>query len=260
MGRFLRHGKLMKPEVSCTRTMGAVSPTSAARATLGAAVLLLSACAHQPCAPVPPDCQEFEAEIARLNQRLSEKDRVIERLRQQKNLQARKLDDTTEEVVRAETKFRALATEADAVAQQAEVEVALHTRLRVLGDASLHPEVIHAQRLLARSSESFRERDYSSAVGLASQANRILEAARTATGREHPASIALLETAFDAPVALRVRVRGNLRRAPGRRARLLAVLEAEALVQGLAYRGDWVQVRTDAGQTGWASTSILQTR
>jgi len=222
--------------------------------------LLLNACAHQPCEPPRPACHGCEEEVARLAQRLIEQDRLIERLEQQTDLQARRLDDTTQEVVRAETKFRALATEADAVAEQAEVEVALHTLRQLRGEATLQPEVIHAERLLARSAEAGRDRDYGSAVGYASQANRVLEAAQARLGSDSRTSNVAQETAFDAPVPLRVRVRGNLRRAPGSSARLLTVLEPETPVEGLAYRGDWVQVRTEGGQTGWASETVLGTR
>lgn len=204
----------------------------------------------------PTLCEQPYQEIARLQQALAEKDAEIESLRAEKTVQAEVLTQTTGEVARAEIKLRRLATQADAASHLAEVEVALQRQWAQTHAPRAAAQLVQAQRILDAGGVAFARGDYAAAVELAAQARELID---MVTGRKSAAAArGTVDVPFQVPVALRTRIGSHLREQPGRAAAALAVLPRGTSVQALAYRGEWLRVRTGDGRTGWVFGPLLE--
>lgn len=249
----------------CNRERGRGTRTSVVRGAphpglRAAPLLVLLAWGVSGCAllePLRPKiCEQQYQEIARLQQTLAEKDAEIENLHAQKNVQAEVLTQTTGEVARAEVKLRRLATQADAASHLAEVEVALQGLWAQTHTPHAAAQLVQSQRILDAGGVSFARGDYAAAVELAAQSRELID---MVTGRKSAAAArGAVEVPFQVPVALRTRIDSNLREQPGRAAAVLAVLPEGTPLQALAYRGEWLRVRTTDGRTGWVFGPLLE--
>lgn len=204
----------------------------------------------------PTLCEQPYQEIARLQQTLAEKDAEIESLQAQKTVQAEVLTQTSGEVARAEIKLRRFATQADAASHLAEVEVALQGQWAQTHAPRAAAQLVQAQRILDAGGVAFARGDYAAAVELAAQSRELIG---MVTGRKSAAAArGTVDVPFQVPVALRTRIGSHLREQPGRAGAVLAVLPQGTPVQALAYRGEWLRVRTGDGRTGWVFGPLLE--
>ncbi|MFN2330004.1 MAG: SH3 domain-containing protein [Chromatocurvus sp.] len=214
--------------------------------------------------PAPPSaspsastlCAEQDQQIGRLQQALAQKDAEIQQLRAKQNLQAQALEQTTGEVARAKVKLRRLATHAEAASQLAETEVTLQRLRSTQQSERADEQLARIQRILDAGAAAFAQGDYGVAVGLTAQAQELIGMLESRTAVA--ATQDTVEVPFQIPVMLRARADTNLRARPLSSAALLEVLPQGTVMQVHAYRGEWLQVRTDEGRTGWIFGPLLE--
>jgi uncharacterized protein YgiM (DUF1202 family) len=60
------------------------------------------------------------------------------------------------------------------------------------------------------------------------------------------------------PIPLRASANSNLREKPGLRAPILGVLKKESTMTAEAYRGEWLQILTADGRSGWIFSTLVE--
>lgn len=207
-----------------------------------------------------PQCVELRAEIARLRLDLSTRDNELRELRAQQREQARALEESSRQAVRAKVKLRRLASQADAASAIAEAEVALGSA-RASPTGAAAPSLLGlAEEILKASEPPFAQGDYDGASDLAAHASQILtaalEPAPRASGRGRPAH----ELAFESVIPLRVKSESVLRQQPADRSATAGALKEGTLLVAVAARDQWLRVETDDGRSGWIAPGQLGTR
>ncbi len=241
--------------------------------TLIACGLIAAGCAtHQAphnCAPSPVvtpvsplvcDTSESEGEIAHLQRLLTDKEAEIKQLRASQKNQDKLLKEAASQTTHAEVKLRRFATETDAASLLAEVEVAL-IKLRSLATAPRQDaQLTQAQQLLDRATSSFWKADYDNSVDLSIRARQSLDI--LAVHIKAPAANKRAPTAipFKIMVALNTKVDTNLRRQPQPNAAIITVLPQGTPITARAYQGNWLQVETEDGATGWIFNNLIEER
>lgn len=233
-------------------------------------VLALSACAApQPPAPstprpAPPPAPaaapvaepkvqfvrdpELEQRAARLELQLLERDAMIESLSAQ-------LDEALQEVVRTMGKLQSVATRAEAASAMAEADVALQS---ITSSGRDSPEVKQASRLMQRSADEFKRKNFGGALYLANQAKAATRTQSRTGGKL--SNIRPGETPFSVPVKLRVSGRANVRSGPGTNFPVSFTIDPNGTLSGLSHLGEWIRVANDAGNEGWISRSLIVRR
>jgi len=183
---------------------------------------------------------------------------LAEVLPHQKAEQVRALQESTKQAARAKTKLRRLATQADTASYMAEVEVGLETA-RAATPAASPPLLDLAQDILEASALPYAQGEYGAAVELATQAEQLIqiivrEPAHGSNNRK------AAEVALEAPLPLRLKAGGSLRREPRDRAPAVASLAEGALVTALAWRESWFRVETEDGTSGWIAETLAAWR
>lgn len=192
---------------------------------------------------------ELERRVAELELRLLEKEAHVE------DLQAR-LADTRTEVVRTMAKLQTVASRAEAASGMAEAEIALQS-LKANGGSSR--DVAQVTDLVKQSSTEFNKQNYGGALYLAGQAKSLASGSRGrlggVAGSSRPG-----ETAFAAPVRLKLTGRGNVREGPGTNFGVAFSLDGGAGLVGHSYVDEWIRVTDDSGRNGWVFRSLVTRR
>ncbi len=221
--------------------------------------LIMAGCsATRPEIDAPSAVQQLQMQITRLEQRLAEKEREINRLRAQQQGRAKELQQSASEAAQAEVKLRRFATEADVVSRLAEVEVALETLQSRLGKDRQAPLQSTAQGLLDAASSAFDRGELSEAAELAAQARQLIDMLSENLAAANLQSAP--EVPFKITIPLRTKTDTRLRRQPDPNAAVLDVLQRTTPVIVRAYRGPWLQVQTEAGDSGWVLGELLEPR
>jgi hypothetical protein len=223
--------------------------------------------------PVIP-CVEEQYEIERLQKLLSEKEaqqQEIERLQKllaeteaqirsqqvRQQDQAKALQESTTHAARAQVKLRRLATRPAAASTIAEAEVAMEN-LKSSPSAEAEQSVqIQAQRFINAAVASYGEDNYAAAMDYAAFARGLigmLKNNRTFKAEDSQRPTTWLEVA----IPLRVLANSNLRQKPGERAAILGILKKDSSITAESYRGDWLQVQTVDGRSGWVLNTLVE--
>ena len=239
------------------------------RSTLTACTLVTSvaACAApaaEPGSPPPPqvitdtvvvsdtvvvqDNAQAEAQIARLQIQLLEKDQQIRGLNDE-------LASSRQEVVRNLAKLQSQASRAEAASGLAEAEIAVEQLARAEGGEEL-PEYAEAQARIAEGSTEFTAENFGGALYLATQARSIARSGQQRLSSVGTRSISG-ETLFAIPVALRTLRRANVRSGPGLNHEVLFTLDGEAELTGQSYTSQWVRVIDGEGREGWIFNTLV---
>jgi uncharacterized coiled-coil protein SlyX len=226
-----------------------------------AAGALAAACTRAPrTAPVPaPDTAARSAHSAELEQRVGRLElRLLERDAQIEELQTR-LDDATQEVVRAMAKLQTLATRAEAASGIAEAEIALQPLKGSPGQPAV-PEYAQARRRLDQSTAEFNKSNYGGALYLANQAKNLAGVGKTRLAGVDRATLRPGEVPFAVPLSLQSTGHSNVREGPGTTFRVAFTLEAGAAVVAYSYADEWVRITDDAGHSGWLHRTLIGRR
>ncbi len=205
---------------------------------------------------LPMSLEEQREMIMHLLQVLSEKEAEINKLRARQQSQAQELKETTSEMARAEIKLRRFATEADVASHLAEVEVAMEALRSTLGPEHKVSLQLLAQRLLGAASTSFEQAEYSIAANLAAQAEQFIDMLMDNHTMSAPQVVP--EIPFKVAIPLIIKVDSHLRRQPHNHGDVLDVLQKATPVVARAYRGQWLHVQTEAGDSGWIMAELLE--
>jgi SH3 domain-containing protein len=210
--------------------------------------------------PACPSCEEQTRAIARLRQDLANRDAELRELRSNQRDQVKVLQESTREVARAKVKLRRLATQADAASYVAEVEVAMESLRSSLGATSNVQLVVLAQGILDSTAAPFAQGDYGEAMDRAAQAEQLI--ALVAHYQVRPGSRPRVpgEVPLQVAIPLKVTVDSNLRRQPLGKAPVVRVLKKDSLLVAHAYKGNWMQVETEDGRSGWVDQTRLGAR
>ena len=250
-------------------------------ATLALLGLNITACSSVPKLPPPEipatpaiSCVNEQHEIERLQKLLAEKEaqqHEIERLQKllaenevqirnqqvRQQDQAKALQETTTHAARAQVKLRRLATRPAAASTIAEVEVAMEN-LKSSQSAENEQQVqAQAQRLINAAAASYGEDNYVAAMDYAAYARGFIDMIKN--NRTFKISDARRATTWlEVPIPLRVIANSNLRQNPSESAAILGLLKKDSSITAEAYRGDWFQVQTADGRSGWVLNTLVE--
>ena len=211
-----------------------------------------------PVAP-PESCLAQQSEIERLQQLLAEKEALIRSQQVHQQDQARELQASTSQAARAQIKLRRMATQPDAASTLAEVEVAMETLKASKTTAPQQAMQSQAQRLLDAAAAAYAKDDFATAVDRATQSRELIDMAKGQPAGKAPSARRVTVT-FQAPIPLRTRIDCNLRQLPRGNAVIRKVLKQDSALMALAYRGDWLRIQTEDGDTGWLLNTLVEAR
>jgi predicted GNAT family N-acyltransferase len=214
----------------------------------------------KPVTATPPEsCRVQQSEIERLQQLLAEKEALILSQQAHQQDQARELQATTNQAARAQVKLSRLATQPDTASTLAEVEVAMETLKSATTTAPQQAIQAQAQRLLDAANDAYAKSDFATAVDRATQSREMIDMVK-GHSTDHASSTHQVTVTFQVPLPLRTRIDCNLRQLPRGNAAILSVLKKDSAFMALAYRGDWLRIQTEDGQTGWVSSTLVEAR
>lgn len=209
-----------------------------------------------PAAP-PVSCMAEQSEIERLQQLLAEKEALIQSQQAHQQDQARVLQATTSQAARAQVKLRRMATQPDAASTLAEVEVAMETLKSAKITAPHQTMQSLAQHLLDDATAAYGKDDFAMTVDSATQSREIIDMVKgQANGKA--ASTRKVTVTFQTPIPLQTRIDCKLRQLPRGNAPTLKTLKKASALMALAYRGDWLRIQTEDGDTGWLLNSLVE--
>ncbi len=113
-----------------------------------------------------------------------------------------------------------------------------------------------AQRLLDAASTSFKQAEYSIAADLVAQAEQFID--MLMDNHKMPATQVTAEVPFKVAIPLVIKVDSHLRRQPHNRGDVLDVLQKSTPVIARAYKGQWLHVQTEVGDSGWVMAELLE--
>jgi len=204
--------------------------------------------------------REMESQVQTLNARLLEKDGEIEKLAQRLADLQKKLDDAIQEVVRAKAKLRSLESRAETATTIAETEISLKALRIQHPDRATSPEVLHAEQLLAMSSQEFQKENYGGALYLVNQAKDQIENAQSPDRNTTTRQTLHGEIPFAKPLNLRVTKKSNLREGPGLYFKVVAIVRPSISLTGYSFKGEWVRVKGENGLGGWIFQDLVKGR
>lgn len=201
--------------------------------------------------------QAQQHEIERLQKLLAEKDAYIRSQEARQQDQAKTLQETSNQAAHAQVKLRRLATRPAAASTIAEVEMVMENLKSspIAGpDLGLQTQ---AQRLLDAAATSYAEDNYAAAMDYAAQAREFVNMMRNNRARKtaEPHQVTVL---FQVPIPLHATANSNLRQKPDLRAPVLSMLKKGSTMTAEAYRGDWLQILTHDGQSGWVLNTLVE--
>ncbi len=248
---------------------------------LAATAMLLTACASTtpdggvPLPPIEP-VQDTSEKLASARKEIA--DLVQERNRLKKNLKKSRernrelklelLDKAAlvhqleaekeraiEAVVQAKARLRSRQSKAEAVANLAEMKLALQQAAKEGSGPDGGLILSQARELLDMAEQALNEENLEGASYLMSQARELIGSARnrgtSVTGHREG------EILFPVAFGLTVRQKGNVRLEPSLESEVLFQLDAGDDVLVLGRRGSWLHVRTPDNRTGWMHFNLL---
>ena len=207
--------------------------------------------------------QAQQQEIERLQKLLAEKEAYIRNQELRQLDQAKTLQETSNRVAHAQVKLRRLATRPAAASTIAEVEMVMEN---LKSSPLAGPELIlqaqaqaqaQAQRLLDADSISYGEENYGTAMDYAMQAKEFINMVRNNRVRKASAPHQLT-VSFQVPIPVRAIVNSNLREKPGLDAPVLGLIKKDAVMTAESYRGEWLQILTSDGRSGWVFNTLVE--
>lgn len=211
-----------------------------------------------PPAVVPLDsCMAEQSEIERLQQLLAEKDELIRNQQAHQQVQAKELQATTNQAAQAQVKLRRMASQPDAASTLAEVEVAMSSLKSSITTAPEQAMQSQAQRLLDAAAAAYAQDDYATTVDRATQSRELIDMVNSQRAGKSAHHLAVT---FQSPIPLRARIDCKLRWSPRAGASVRSVLKKDSPVTALGYKGEWLHVQTDDGDTGWLLKTMVETR
>jgi hypothetical protein len=203
--------------------------------------------------------QAQQQEIERLQKLLAEKEAYIRNQELRQMDQARTLQETSNQVAHAQVKLRRLATRPAAASTLAEVEIVMENlKLSPLAGPELVLQA-QAQRLLDAAAASYGEESYGVAMDYATQAKEFINMVRNNRARRIPASHQST-VSFQVPISVRAIVNSNLRENPRLDAPVLGILKKDATMTVEGYRGEWFQILTSDGRSGWIFNTLVEAK
>lgn len=208
------------------------------------------------CRSLQAEREAQQQEIQRLQKLLAEKEAYIRSQEVRQQDQQKTLQETSNRAAHAQVRLRRLATRPTAASTIAEVEMGMENlKSSSFTDSELILQA-QAQRLLDAAAHAYAVDNYAAAMDYASQAREFINMMRN--NRTRKASDPQLTVLFQVPVPLRASGNSNLREKPGLKARILGVLKKESVVTAEAYRGEWLQVLTADGRSGWILSTLVE--
>lgn len=209
-------------------------------------------------------CEQFlrengalQHEIDRLQKQLAEKEAYIRSQEARYQDQVKVLQQSSSsQAAHAQVKLRRLATRPAAASSMAEVEVLM--RNLHLGSGT-DPEIMlqsQAQRLLNAATAAYQRDDFGAAVEYAAQAREFIGMINN-RARKTPDSLQSI-VSFHVPLSLRAIENSNLRQKPGLNAQVLGTVKKGTAMTSDAYRGEWLQVLTADGRSGWIFSELVE--
>ncbi len=194
-------------------------------------------------------------EIERLQKLVAEKDAFIRSQQARQQDQAKTLQETNSQVAHAQIKLRRLATRPGAASTIAESEISLGS---LRSSPATHAEQLlqtQAERLLAAATASYAEENYAAAMDQAAQAREFIDMVKNSRIRKTPGQIPV---SLKTPILLRAIADSNLRQKPGLKSAVLGVLKKDSTMTAEAYQGDWLQIQTIDGRSGWVLNTLVE--
>ncbi|WP_170841711.1 SH3 domain-containing protein [Nitrosomonas aestuarii] len=194
--------------------------------------------------------------IEQLAQKLAEKEALIKQISAREQDQTQIIQASSKEIAHTQVRLRRLATKPSSASLIAEAEVAMayikQQSTLIPSDTDLYEQ---AKRLLDMAVFYYRRDNYANATYYASQAlefmNMIADQDRALPNR--------VTIRFNTPIMLLAIADANLRRAPGRHALIIDVLEKGTVLTANAYQGNWLMVQTDDDREGWIFNTLVET-
>lgn len=198
-------------------------------------------------------------EIDRLQKQLAEKEAHIRNQEARHQDQVKTFQQSSSQAAHAQVKLRRLATRPAAASTIAEVEVLmrnLNLSPRTDPEAMLQTQ---AQRLLDAATAAYEKDNFGAAMDYAAQAREFLGMINSNRARKTPESLQTI-VSFHAPLSLRAIKNSNLRQEPGLTAPVSGTVKKETTMTADAYRGEWLQVLTSDGRSGWIFNELVETQ
>ena len=196
-----------------------------------------------------------QQEIERLQKLLAEKDALIRNQQVRQQDQAKTLQETSSQAAHAQIKLRRLATRPAAASTIAEAEISMEgLKSSPLSDTERMLQA-QAQRLLAAATVLYDEDSYAAAMDHAAQAREFVDMMKNGRLRKAADQITV---SLQTPIPLRASVDSNLRQKPGLKGTVLGVLKKNSAMIAEAYQGDWLQVQTGDGRSGWILNTLVE--
>lgn len=167
-------------------------------------------------------------------------------------------DRARQEAMRAKARLRSLDGKADTISDIAEAALMIKNAREVSGDKQ-QSVLIHAEKLLDESRQELQAGNLDDAAYLAAKA---LDLALPGTPIAEPdLSVQSMqeETAFAAPLVMRVNRQSNIREKPTAASKALFQLVKGSLVEALGYRNLWIRVNAQGNGGGWIYYRLLDT-
>lgn len=195
---------------------------------------------------LPEAQQEAAGEAERLAARAKKAEDEQRRLEERVAVLMRDLELTETEVIRIKARLQGLETKADATSVIAETRVLIR---RLQDQRGRTPAVVRSLELLDRSEQMVEEGNFGASTFLALKAQELLKDLRR--GGEEP----------DRPAPKRQYTvtagRANLRAGPALDAALVGSLKKGDVIEALAQRGEWLQVKL-GDKKAWISRSLVE--
>ncbi len=199
----------------------------------------------------------LQREVDRLQKLLAEKEAHIRNQEVRHQDQAKTLQETSSQAAHAQVKLRRLATRPAAASTIAEVEMLMQNLKLSPAVGSEQVLQTQAQRLLDAATAAYAEDNFGAAMDYAAQARGLI--GMIANNRARKASDPLQAiVSFQVPMPFRVIADSNLRQKPGLGAAVLGTLKKDSTMIADAYRGDWLQVLTADGRSGWVFCELVE--
>ncbi len=195
-----------------------------------------------------------QQEIERLQKLLAEKDAYIRSQQVRQQDQAKTLQETSTQAAQAQVKLRRLATRPAAASTIAEAEMFMESLKSSPVTSAEQLLQNQAQRLLEAATTAYAEEDYAAAVDFAAQAREFIDMVKNNRTRKTDQIAISLQT----PIPLRAAVDSNLRQKPGLKSAVLGILKKDSTMTAEAYQGDWLQVQTPDGRSGWVMNTLVE--
>jgi len=200
--------------------------------------------------------RQLQARSVRNQLLLLERDVRIQDLNQRLEAMQGRIDEAIGEVVRAKANLMSAENRAEAASQMAEAEIALEALADVVGGAESE-SYGDALQMIGEAAREFEKENYGGAMFLASQAKAVISLEQFRLQDRVQIETSTGETAFEAPLPLRVTSNSNIREGPGRDFDVITTIGSGTEVTGHSYKGSWVRISLEDGTRGWVYQTLV---